>query len=71
MTAFGIFGFFIFIIVAIIQIAVGYIGIEYHFGTLSKKEIKKGCFDKYLNNPKISLNEKQGLTHVLDSFKSK
>lgn len=40
-------------------------------GPLSKKEIKKECFDKYLNNPKISLTEKQGLTHVLDSFKSK
>jgi len=70
MAGFGILGFFIFIIFTIIQIAVGY-GIEYHFGPLSKKEIKKGCFDKYLNNPKISLTEKQGLTHVLDSFKSK
>lgn len=33
MAALGILGFFVFIIVAIIQTAVGYIGIEHHFGT--------------------------------------
>ena len=37
-------------------------------GPLSKEEIKKECFDRFLNNPKISLTEKQGLTHVLDNF---
>jgi len=33
MAAFGIFGFLIFVGVAIVQTVVGYIGIEYHFGT--------------------------------------
>jgi hypothetical protein len=33
MAALGILGFLIFIAVAIIQTAVGYIGIEHHFGT--------------------------------------
>jgi hypothetical protein len=33
MAAFGILGFLVFIAVAIIQTAVGYIGIEHHFGT--------------------------------------
>jgi hypothetical protein len=33
MAAFGILGFVVFIAVAIIQTAVGYIGIEHHFGT--------------------------------------
>jgi hypothetical protein len=37
-------------------------------GPLSKEEIKKECFDRFLNNPKISPTEKQGLTHVLDNF---
>ena len=37
-------------------------------GPLSKDEIKKECFDKFLNNPKISSTEKQGLKHVLDNF---
>jgi len=40
-------------------------------GPLSKEEIKKECFDKFLNNPKISSTEKQGITHVLDSFGEK
>lgn len=38
-------------------------------GPLSKGDIKKECFDKYLNNPKISLIQKQGLEHVLKNFK--
>ena len=33
MAALGILGFLIFVTVAIIQTAVGYIGIEHHFGT--------------------------------------
>jgi hypothetical protein len=37
MAAFGILGFLVFIAVAIIQTAVGYIGIEHHFGTFDRQ----------------------------------
>lgn len=37
-------------------------------GPLSKSEIKKECFDKYLNNLKILPTQKQGLEHVLKNF---
>jgi hypothetical protein len=40
-------------------------------GPMNKDEIKKECFDRFLNNPKISQIEKQGLEHVLNNFLNK